>query len=50
LRTIAWGLQIRADMHARQIRAARAQRRQWSAAAPSQQRDDQELLKRLLGE
>jgi len=59
--TGAWGLQIRADLRARQSRVARATHRQW-AAAPREPRparaprhsapalDDEALLRRLLGE
>jgi hypothetical protein len=54
LGTFAWGLQIRADIRARQARAARVLRRQ-HAGAPAARRsapisDDEELLRRLLGE
>jgi hypothetical protein len=58
LGTLAWGLQIRADIHARQFRAARALRRQHAGGPkhmPVARRsapisDDQELLRRLLEE
>lgn len=49
LGTIGWGLQIRADMHARLAREARVRRRRLAEASrqPSA-RDDEELLRRLL--
>jgi hypothetical protein len=56
LGTIAWGWQIRADLHARQMRAARALQRRSAAAPgavparPSAPIADAELLRRLLGE
>jgi hypothetical protein len=58
LGTLAWGLQIRADIHARQARAARILRRQPAGELvqiPAARRsramsDDEELLRRLLGE
>ena len=58
LGTAAWGLQIRADMRARQARATSALRR-WRADAPAPLPaprrsvpilDDDELLRRLLEE
>jgi hypothetical protein len=56
LGTLAWGVQIRADMRAQQARAARALRRRWRADAPApvQRRPtptaDDELLRTLLEE
>jgi hypothetical protein len=59
LGTIPWGLQIRADLRARQARAERVRRRRWSAdalapvSAPRRSTpisDDEELLRRLLEE
>ena len=59
LGTFGWGWQIHADLRARQVRAARALRRQWSPDAPAlvplprrvtPGLDDDQLLRRLLGE
>jgi hypothetical protein len=59
LGTIGWGWQIQAGLRARQARAARALRRQWSADAPAREPtprrattalDDEALLRKLLGE
>lgn len=54
LGTLAWGLQIRVDMRARQSRMARALRRSAAAPAPAQRRPtptaDDELLRTLLEE
>jgi hypothetical protein len=56
LGTLAWGLQIRADMRAHQARTARALRRRWSADAPAPTPRwpappaDDELLRTLLEE